>query len=73
MMDKITDFLQMFFSRMAIPAVRVADIIEILLLAILAIGAVSASDGHDSDNLTVSNEQTGLDVDKLAVVEDDEI
>ena len=46
--------------------------VSILLLAILAIGAVSASDGHDSDNLTVSNEKTGLDVDKLAVVEDDE-
>ena len=47
-------------------------VVSILLLAILAIGAVSASDGHDSDNLTVSNEQTGLDVDKLAVVENDE-
>ena len=46
--------------------------VSILLLAILAIGTVSASDGHDSDNLTVSNEQTSLDVDKLAVVEDDE-
>ena len=46
--------------------------VSILLLAILAIGAVSASDGHDSDNLTVSNDKTGLDVDKLAVVENDE-
>ena len=35
MMDKIADFLQKFFSRMAIPSVRPADIIEILLLAIL--------------------------------------
>lgn len=35
MMDKITGFLQKFFSRMAIPSVRVADIVEILLLAIL--------------------------------------
>ena len=35
MMDKITDFLQKFFSRMAIPSVRTADVVEILLLAIL--------------------------------------
>ena len=47
-------------------------VVSILLLAILAIGAVSASDGQDSDNLTVSNDKTGLDVDKLAVVENDE-
>ena len=47
-------------------------LVIILFLAILAIGAVSASDGHDSVNLTVSNDNTSLDVDKLAVVEDDE-
>ena len=47
-------------------------VVSILLLAILAIGAVSASDGQDSDNLTVSNDKTGLDVDKLVVVENDE-
>lgn len=35
MMDKILDFLQKFFSRMAIPSVRIVDVIEILLLAIL--------------------------------------
>ena len=47
-------------------------LIALLLLAVLTIGAVSASDGHDSVNLTVSNDNTSLDVDKLAVVEDDE-
>ena len=47
-------------------------LVSILFLTILAIGAVSASDGHDSVNLTVSNDNTSLDVDKLAVVENDE-